>query len=458
MRDWKEITAAPYDWSKTGLPERPYIHDYSRTLSYKIYMAEPNADRDRSIVFLNYEDALERIKAIDVITLGAPKIVYLVGWQYLGHDSRYPAWHEMNEALKRPEDKCARDSYMWLFEEAKKYNTTVSVHINMFDAYKDSPLWDEYIAQDLIAKREDGSLSTAGVWNGMQAYIISYKREWETGYAKKRIDELCELLPIREAGTVHIDAFHATLDMGHGNDLESIRGARRQIIRYWRDLGIDVTTEMLYSEAHQFGPGRESTVGLIPWYFHFAQTFDEYVTRSAYLVSGGRAHFGPKAGLGQEMPKLMGSQFDKEQALKGGNWKKEIFEGFCLQDAKYLYTNTLERVEGVLRGGSVTVKFSDGVVGEVKGAKLYRNGALFAADGNFLMPTPWHKEGSAIIYSADGGEYLYDLAAVLDCDRKTVTICPFDENGVGVAKNVDLEGGVLRLTLVPGEAKIIYTK
>ena len=57
MRDWKEITAAPYDWSKTGLPERPYIHDYSRTLSYKIYMAEPNADRDRSIVFLNYEDA-----------------------------------------------------------------------------------------------------------------------------------------------------------------------------------------------------------------------------------------------------------------------------------------------------------------------------------------------------------------------------------------------------------------
>ena len=176
MRDWQSVPSDPYDWTKTGLPERPYIHDYSKTLSYKIYMAEPNAQDNESIVFINYEVALERIIAIDKITLGAPKIAYLVGWQYFGHDSKYPAWHEMNEALKRPQDNSARDSYFWLFEQAKKYNTTVSVHINMFDAYKDSPLWDEYIQQDLIAKREDGSLSTAGIWNGMQAYIVSYQR------------------------------------------------------------------------------------------------------------------------------------------------------------------------------------------------------------------------------------------------------------------------------------------
>jgi len=458
MRDWQTIPSYPYDWTITGLPERPYIHDHSKALSYKIYMAEPNAQNNASIVFINYEEALRRIKAIDKITLGAPKIVYLVGWQYFGHDSKYPAWHEMNEALKRPQDNSARDSYFWLFNEAKKYNTTVSVHINMFDAYQDSPLWDEYVQQDLIAKREDGSLSTAGIWNGMQAYIISYKREWETGYAKKRIDALCELLPLREAGTVHIDAFHATMDLGHGNDLEAIKGARRQIIRYWRDLGIDVTTEILYTEANPFGPGRESTIGLIPWYFHFAQTYDEYVTRSAYLVSGGRSHFGPKAGLGDKMSGIMGSQFDKEQALKGGNWKREIFEGFCRQDAKYLYTNSLQRIEGKINKDGVTVIFSDSVIGEVLSSKLSRKGAVFAKGSNFLMPTPWHKAGSALLYSAEGGTYDYDLTAILDHNGDTVTICVFDENGVHDPSNFYLSNGILTISLLPGEARIVYAQ
>jgi hypothetical protein len=29
-----------------------------------------------------------------------------------------------------------------LIKEAKAYHTTISLHINMIDAYKDSPLWD----------------------------------------------------------------------------------------------------------------------------------------------------------------------------------------------------------------------------------------------------------------------------------------------------------------------------
>ena len=76
------------------------------------------------------------------MSLGMPKIVYLVGWQYLGHDSKYPAWDSVNESLKRECDKTAKDSLLWLMEEGFKYNTTVSLHINIQDAYRDSPLWD----------------------------------------------------------------------------------------------------------------------------------------------------------------------------------------------------------------------------------------------------------------------------------------------------------------------------
>ena len=33
-----------------------------------------------------------------------------------------------------------------------QYNTTVSLHLNMFDAYEDSPLWEQYVKNDIIAR------------------------------------------------------------------------------------------------------------------------------------------------------------------------------------------------------------------------------------------------------------------------------------------------------------------
>jgi len=40
---------------------------------------------------------LEVAKRIGTLTLGLPKIAYLAGGQYSGHDSKYPSW----ERLKR---------------------------------------------------------------------------------------------------------------------------------------------------------------------------------------------------------------------------------------------------------------------------------------------------------------------------------------------------------------------
>ena len=54
------------------------------------------------------------------------------------------------------QDATALKSLRWLIREAKQYNTTVSLHINMTDAYEESPLWDEYVAKDCFARDEDG--------------------------------------------------------------------------------------------------------------------------------------------------------------------------------------------------------------------------------------------------------------------------------------------------------------
>ena len=193
------------------------------------------------------EQSLDRIKKLDTITLGIPKIVFMVGWQKGGHDAQYPAWGPIERRIKRPEDATALDSFVWLFHEAKKYNTTVSVHINMIDAHPFSPLWDLYYKYDIIAKNKDGSLRPY-VWG----YPISYTREWNLGFAQRRIDMLCELLPVQEAGILKIDAFHSFIPLLEdqscispylGISAEEEAETQKKIISYFRTKGIDVAAE-----------------------------------------------------------------------------------------------------------------------------------------------------------------------------------------------------------------------
>ena len=120
---------------------RAFNHDYSRTWVTKIALAVPDR-KGGCEVRVTFEQALEMIRQSDNLSLGVPKIVYLVGWQYNGHDDKYPAFFEVNEPLKRPQDATAEESLRWLMREARKYHTTVSLHINMVDAFEESPLWD----------------------------------------------------------------------------------------------------------------------------------------------------------------------------------------------------------------------------------------------------------------------------------------------------------------------------
>ncbi|MDD6728585.1 MAG: hypothetical protein PUE08_05115 [Eubacteriales bacterium] len=85
-----------------------YNYDYPKTMMMKMPMAFPDR-KGGSTVINTFADALEIIKRVDAITLGMPKIIYLVGWQYNGHDDKYPDFFEVNEALKLP-DKTAHES------------------------------------------------------------------------------------------------------------------------------------------------------------------------------------------------------------------------------------------------------------------------------------------------------------------------------------------------------------
>jgi hypothetical protein len=246
---------AYYDWKKTMQPERPYFYDYDKLIVMKVFLAEKSDGGKGCKVYLTLAEVAEVLRKLDNITCGAPKIVYVVGWQGNGHDSKYPAWAEtgVNPRLKRPADRTALDSLKWLLLEARRYHTVVSLHINALDATEDSPLWGEYLKKDIIAKDKAGRPLPGEVFSGQQSYQISYAREWETGCAKRRIDNLIKMLPeLKQSHTIHIDAFHTVAPvrrddngispyLGYTKAQES--AAQRKFFRYFRDYGIDVTSE-----------------------------------------------------------------------------------------------------------------------------------------------------------------------------------------------------------------------
>ena len=245
-------SGAYYDWAKTMKPESPWTHDYNRTVVMKLLLCTRDGQGNIDKIYLTFSDVINVIRRINHITLGIPKIIYLVGWQYNGHDSKYPAWDQVNTSLKRSEDSTSLASLKWLIRKAKEYNTTISLHINMIDAFMESPLWDEYLACDIIAKDSSGDPIKGENFNGMQSYQISYAREWELGYAQNRIDRLVNMIPeLKESGTIHIDAFYSMRPSGPDEPISPYLGfsiddeivAQRKIIRYWRRYGIDVTSE-----------------------------------------------------------------------------------------------------------------------------------------------------------------------------------------------------------------------
>lgn len=412
-----ETICAQYDtlWAKTNQlqPSIRWHHAYHQTLTLKLFLSQAGfdgkykrKDNGKTTVSLTIEQALDVISKLDQLTLGIPKIIYLVGWQYNGHDSKYPAFFEGNDKLKRPRDKNTLASIRWLMQEAKQYHTTVSLHINMFDAYEDSPLWDEYVKHDIIAKNPDGSLRT-GEWG----YPISYAQEWATGFSQKRIDSLCRLLPVQQAGTIHIDAFHTwpPLPEVDANGKEHINldkkqtspyltftvedetEAQQKIFKYWASKGIDVTSEGIdFLRITDFA-------GLQPMAWWFIRSAEDYLRYPASYYTGGVDN--------GEWGKLFGSSMHGEADIKNDPVNLAgILENFCLGTAPWYYLNRLQRLYVVTSPGLKKVVFSDKVVSTLKNDQftLTHNGQLLSDGENIFIPALWLTEPTLLAYSKKG--------------------------------------------------------
>ncbi|MCM1036932.1 MAG: endo-alpha-N-acetylgalactosaminidase family protein [Bacteroides sp.] len=415
---YDDISGEPYDCTAhiaedgSYLPERPYIHQYNRSMMLKFYMAEPDRAAGSSKVYMTFARALDNIRKLDRVTLGLHKIVYLVGWNSQGHDDRFPTVDRLNEALRRPEDSSARESLEWLRHEAAKYNTTVSVHVPLFDAYANSPDWYSYLSRDLLCREADGSLIVPGTLMGRDLHRVNIVKEWESGYLRRRIESMVDMCGIAEAGTVHLDAFLPPVSPYHGVSADDSRRVMRRIVRLLRDMGIDTTVEF-------YTPGDDTSdgmYGLIPAAWWDARSF-EARCRGGYthaLACGGMSGY-----IGERYADagfLLGDNMSGEEIFKDavdhGLSDEEVWarvrHDFCTTTLPAMLLWDLKIQDYALHvDGRSRVNYSNGIVAEwddntSTGTIHTAGGDLIYRDGdNLLCPMTWD-DGDFIAYSRDG--------------------------------------------------------
>ena len=452
-------------------------YDYSQTLWMKMYLAEPDFPNNRSRVFITFAEALEIFKVIDAITQGITKIVYLVGWQGLGHDDCYPEMEKVNEALKRPEDKTARDSLLWLFEEAKKYNTVVSFHGNLADAYKATPCFPELAAANAVVNDKDGNPVHIEIFNGREGYKTSYKQFWESGIFKKLFDRFCEATPVVESGTLHLDNFCIAQNMNPYTSVEEEADARNKMLDYIHSLGIDVTTEYTYRELEL----RADSTGhpIRKYYASFNENLPEGDWRTAPVHTLGRIpaswwttgisiddcmKIPPSLYSGHlREPGLLdvfyGAMHGEEIWRKYGNapedWTPEFIRQFCTLQVPYFYLNRFDRLRYEKTGESnYKVYFSCDVVSDGETHSIYKNGIVLKQGGDVLLPLDAQCK-TFIAYSENGRNGIWNIpdAAFTNADLSQIT--PGGNIPCGIA---EIKDGKIRLDVPAGKAFVLKAK
>jgi hypothetical protein len=432
---------------------RPFFREYHKTLTLKLFLGQekhPDPAWGRPVTF---EQALEVIRKVDTLTLGIPKIFYLVGWQTGGHDWGYPDWGPVDPVLKRPQDATSLDSLKWLINEARRYHTTVSLHINMYDAYASSPLWEEYIAKDVIARDRRGRLFVRGeTYHDETAYSVSYTREWQEGLAQRRIDRLLEMLPeLVDGQTIHIDAFHSgwkgrptspwhALPEHGGITTQDEIETQRKIFKYWRSKRIDVTSEGMEADFI----GLQSMI----WWYHRSPRWQMKVPEQ--LCARGRTTHRKRHDF-----RFGSSMHGEEIFVKDRENLPGFLEQFCEMALPWLYLSQLDRLHLSLSG---KLTYSDGVTaGWEKLRRVIRKDDLILRHGDDLfVPALWCESKTIIAYSRLGAaerEWILpaDWSAVQQVDINAITLSGL----ILLEKSKKIDGHRIRLSLEPGQAVAI---
>jgi len=376
----------------------PYAHEYDQTLCYKIGMDYcPESDRRP----FDASEVLEIIRRVDNLTRGIPKIVYLVGWQYTGHDTGYPSFSTVNETLKRAEDESALESLRWIMRSARRHNTVVSLHVNFSDVYlDDNTLGPFYQERDIIVRETDGRHRQGYAWCDHMAYRASNYRNWYQGtFQHEQIDPLFEMIPeLAESGTLHPDAWYNTNNPYYQvNDYEDCHAMREMTVYVRKKYDVDLTTE--------FDLGRPAGVDFVLyhpmiWHLGWNRTNPPYPMKiPSYFITGGDAYPWGSSEL-TEINKFFGHSATLESEINEDPVKiPGGLRSFATETLPWYYLN--RHLRAAFRND--TAFYSHDLMVTWPGKRLIRKGAMLLQDGDdVFIPALWKSHKEIIAYSREG--------------------------------------------------------
>lgn len=432
-----------------------FFNTYHDSAVYKIYIKDKKENHVRTTL----DQAMDYIRAIHDYSGGMHQVVYLVGWQYAGHDSKYPSWGNVGDQCKSSFSQDPREALRAMMREARKYKADVSLHINMNDAYTNSPLWQAYVDNDLLCRDANGNIVKGRVFGGEQSYPISHLKEWRSGFAKKRIHELLELLPeLKDARTIHIDALFGHESPGDGISFKDDIAAIDECARYWHELGIDVTIEHLPSYDQ---------IGYFPYVYHLNLDERHKVLYPPSLICGGTGYSVrsridyynklwqctmPNAGCIYEEAWGAAHWGDRMGPFKpSGAFLGNLFHTIIL----YAYYNKSYPVKHGIDRENYTVERANGVVSNIRmkdrALTVTDNGRTVVVDHDFFLDFP-DNDGKILAFSENGCDRTFKLPPSF-ADAKVLTGKRYPD---GADVRLSVEGDSVRIVLTPETSLVLH--
>lgn len=376
----------------------PYVHEYDQLLTYKIVVDYCPTSSMPARTATEVADIMRRI---DNLTRGIPKLVYLVGWQYTGHDTGYPAFDKVNSILKRPEDSSALEGLRWVMRQGSNYNTLVSLHVNFSDCYfDDNPLGPVYKDRDIIVRSGDGTYRQGYKWCEHMAYRASNYRNWyQETFKKLQIDPLFKMIPeLAASGSLHPDAWYSTDDpyyfISETQDCEAMREMTAYVRRKYN---VDLTTE--------FDRRRPSNVDFVlfhPMLYHYGWDEDtppDPLKIPSYFQTGGDAE------TWSNILPTVHTKFFGENPMLEEYINKDIktiaggLQAFVTHTLPWYFLN--RQLRNTFDGNTAT--FSGGVTSSYPGKPVIKAGNDLIQDGDdVFIPALWRSAKEIIAYSKTG--------------------------------------------------------
>lgn len=387
----------------------------------------------------SFAESLEIVRTVSQVIGNSKQHVKLVGWQFTGHDTGYPAMNQVNERLG------GAAALRELERSAHQYNANILYHVNINDSYPTHPMFDRSVLQ----------FNRAGepfVWSyqflgGPPDYRIPHTKQFRTGYFQKRIEQMMSAVPVEKV--IGLDTFrNADISFGPGEDIGAAAEAAYggKILDWLAERDLKATIEG--PEDAFFGK-----VEHILWRVALKDPFQ-------LLMMHGKVHGGGryKEGVGQVLGWSGGGQYSVRDALMIGGHEAKKYNPASIADEYFLGNLTqfyLTKKNLVWLGATSDKeylgRFSDGTVSKVAANGRWTvtdQGVLTVDDQRRMLPM---SADEIILYGVEGGTHEWQLPAGWKNAR--ITLSPV---GDGRAKTMRYTVGSEQKVTLTTDAKKGY--